>query len=123
MTLPATAEGRSMYARMAWFAEQVGAPKVMDQPAIDWTLMSQSFDDVLRAHPDDWNAQQFVLMACSKPDLAAVQRMAAFVKEAPSEALLRRNLPMFQQCLDLAQGQGGPLLVMDPATGRLREVR
>lgn len=117
------AEGASMYARLAWYAEGGGDHEVIYSKAIDWKTMSKSFEDVLRVFPDDWNAQQFLMMACDRPDVATAKRIVPYVKEGPSEALLRKNVPVFEMCRDLALGKGEPFLMRDPTTGEMRLVR
>lgn len=116
-------EGLSMYARLAWFADGNGDYQVIEEPAVDWEIMKKSFDDVLNSFPDDWNAQQFLLMACTRPDLSTAKRLVRFVKEEPSAALLGRNVSLFRSCRDLALGTGRPFVVRDRTTGEMKEVR
>jgi hypothetical protein len=117
------AEGVSMYARLAWFADELGFYEVIESPAIDWKIMRQSFEDALHAFPDDWNAQKFLLMACEKPDTAEAKRVVAYVKEAASPALLRKNVPTYEACKALALGTGQPFMMRDPDTGKLKLIQ
>jgi len=86
-------------------------------------MMKRSFADVLKAHPADWNAQKFLLMACSHQDAAAMKLILPFIKEPASPALLGKNLPLYESCKRLAEGHGEPLLIHDEKTGKEKLVR
>src|SRR5262249_46470668 len=57
----ARAEG--LYARLVWTAQD-DYEGIEDDPALDWPALSEAFDAILRAWPDQRNVQKFFLMAC-----------------------------------------------------------
>lgn len=108
---PTAGEGLSMYARLAWYADQQREYALQEHAAIDWETMKKSFGDVLRSFPDDWNAQQFLVMACTRPDMSTAKDVARFIKEAPSEALHGKNMEVYRLCLERARGKGEPFML------------
>jgi hypothetical protein len=111
-------EGASMYARLTWDYSGDGfQEELMNSPRFNWEMMKHSIDDVLAAYPDDWNAQEFLLLACERSDKPEASRLLRYIKEAPSPALLGKNLSLYETCLEWARGSVPAFFMHDPRTG------
>jgi len=62
-------EGRSMYARIYWYASQTQFQNDLftDSLAV-WPRMRSGFDDVIARYPDAWNLNNFAKFACLAKD-------------------------------------------------------
>jgi hypothetical protein len=115
------AEGRGMLARVLWTAFDAGVLEALASPAVDWNVLKASMEDVLRRYPDDWNAQPFLLEACTRSDKAEARHLLTFVKEPPIPEALDDNVEVFKACIAWANSdlpvfrlrydRGGPQLV------------
>jgi hypothetical protein len=63
MQASAATEGKSMYARIWWYAAQSGFDPFAAKGA-DWTLFDAAFRDVMSRYPDDWNRNNYASFAC-----------------------------------------------------------
>lgn len=107
-----------LYAWTAWYAENSGWREVLESPKLDWPLMKRSMAIILREHTTDWNAQKFLVWACTRPDGAEMRRIAQMVTQPASERALTRDLAVFRQCLEVAQGKSVGFVLRDKRTGK-----
>lgn len=75
-------EGRSMYARIYWYASQTQYGDALFLGSFaQWSKMKTSFEDVVERYPDQWNLQNFANFACLAEDYKTLSALLLRVKE------------------------------------------
>jgi hypothetical protein len=62
-------EGKGMYARIYWYAAQTefGNALFTESP-VQWKMMREGFDAVIKRYPDEWNLSNYAKFACLAGD-------------------------------------------------------
>lgn len=116
-------EGRGMMSRLMRYAAESGYPEVLAWPSLDWETVKASFEDELKAYPDDSNAQWFFIQACTHGDRSEARHLLDFVKQPPSPILFGAAGFAFDGAAAWARGQAASFMMIDPVTGQPRRVR
>nr|WP_315489310.1 hypothetical protein [uncultured Rhodoferax sp.] len=103
------ADGNPMHVRLFWIAiDQY--PFLVDSEEFDWNLIKESMKDVLQKFPADWNAQEFLYMACARVDKPMAVSLLPYIKEEPSLELHGSRLSAFVSCKKWAK-DGEPFIL------------
>lgn len=97
-------EGFGMYARIYWSASQFQyRERLFIDSKVDWSVMKQGIDDVLRKYPDGWNINNFAKFACLAQDKAKTAELINRIDTSPPVQAWG-SMSIFQACRNWALG-------------------
>jgi hypothetical protein len=109
-----------LYVRLVWYAQDSGF-LLIHEKEINSDAMHNGFDRIAESYPDQWNVQKLFTMACERSDKPYAIRLLTAVKEPPLETLLGRDLRLYQQCKDWAQGRTSGFLIREHVDDQVKE--
>ncbi len=96
------AEGKSMYARIYWYASQSEfGDELFASSKVLWPRMKAGFDDMIAQYPDSWNLNNYAKFACLAGDQATTRQLFKRIgNDIVAEAWESENL--LQMCFQKA---------------------
>jgi hypothetical protein len=98
-------EGLSLYARVYWAAMSAYfGEDLFRRSRINWARMRDGIDDVLKRYPDQWNINNFALVACLAGDAAKTRALLDRIEGRPIPEVWGVSGTL-QSCRRLAQAE------------------